>query len=332
MRQSPAAIASSSSASQISRSEGREATGRLVASGTPVNGGLLVNGGLSVNGGAANGGRAPLSSTGVSSRGVLLPVEGLYNVSSAAGRHNNAAAVEAAANAAAIGGGAAAVATARPTISSALTSQDAAVHRTASNHGLVSSALAIDRAASRHLEVGEGRVVGSVIAATTISSTGLGRQAPSQQRQALHSKPALAASSSPRRSVSPRDADAVDHPLLPVRQTLGHVVAIKPNGACSLSAVHLAVFGLVSMLLIVGFTSLLQKLQLPPSSSSSSLFAHLLPSSASSSLVILSLLSTLSPLNTAKSIPSGMSFSSSRRGRHHLARTAGVARVPVACF
>lgn len=166
-------------------------------------------------------------------------------------------------------------------------------------------------------------MIHETIAATAIiSSTDLGLLVPSQQRQALHSKPApaLAASSSSsrRRVFGFKDTDAVvDNTLLPVRQTLG-------QHASSLPLTQLAVLGLVSMLLIVGFTSLLQQsLQLPSSSSFPPFFAHLQLPSSSSSVVILSLLTTHSPLSTAKSIPRGLTFSSRGQGRQ--------GRMPVAC-
>lgn len=154
-------------------------------------------------------------------------------------------------------------------------------------------------------------VAGRLTAITTASSSGLGPFGSSQHRQSLHGKPALPASSFPHSCQGYVD-------LLPVRQTLGD--AARSSSLLS----QLAVFGLVSLLLIAGLTSLLQ-LQ-PP------LLAHL----PSSSLVILSLLSSTtwhrSVLDTAKSIPSGTS--SSRRHRQSLARTAsaGLACVSLPCF
>lgn len=162
----------------------------------------------------------------------------------------------------------------------------------------------------------ERRHISSSTAASTGSSSVPRLSSPDNHRQLLHGKATAttAASSSPRRLLGHRPEAAVNH-LLPVRQTLGHAAST------SSLLTRLAVFGLVSMLLIVGLTSLLQ-LQTP-------LPAHLLPSSPVSSLVLLSMFSQFIS-DSARSIPSGTASSLSRR-RHHLARAA-LAHVPVACF
>ncbi|KAJ4386159.1 hypothetical protein N0V93_009052 [Gnomoniopsis smithogilvyi] len=164
-----------------------------------------------------------------------------------------------------------------------------------------------------------GRSSGTTnVATTTTSSSGLVVLSHSLQRQALHGHDDVtAASSSPRRSLA-SIAEGNVTPLLPVRQW--------PGQPCipSETLTQLAVFGLVSMLLIMGLTSLLH-LQSP-------IFAHL-PSSSSSSLVFLSCLSTLSSkqdvLDNAKSIRRRQGRPGRRSG---LSAMAGLAGYPLACF
>lgn len=168
----------------------------------------------------------------------------------------------------------------------------------------------------------EGRTSGAIIATTTTTSTSrLGLPSHGHQRQALHSMivnndGTNTASRSSRRALAlTREGDAAL--LNPVRQWPGHATTTS-----SVLLTPLAVFGLVSMLLIVGLTSLLQ-LQIP-------IIAHL----PSSSLVLLLFLSTLSPrqdaLDSVRSIQCHQSHQARRR--LGLPAMAGLARLPVACF
>lgn len=173
------------------------------------------------------------------------------------------------------------------------------------------------------------RTNGTTTATTTAASTsGLGLQVLNRgdQRQALHGvtvnhNEVSAASSSPRHTLPATTTVESDvAPFLPVRQWLGQQCI--PS---SLLSTQLAVFGLVSMLLIMGLTaSLLHHLQSAP------IFAYLpsssYSSSAFSSWLFLSCLSILSPperdaLDTAKSIR-----------RPGLQDMAGLVRIPLASF
>ncbi|KAJ4411700.1 hypothetical protein N0V82_008936 [Gnomoniopsis sp. IMI 355080] len=157
---------------------------------------------------------------------------------------------------------------------------------------------------------------------TVTSNSGLGLLSHGPQRQALHgltvNDDVNAASSSPRRLLTnPEERDAAPF-LLPVRQWPGQQ-CIPSSGSLAL----LAVFGLVSMLLIMGLTSLLH-LQSP-------IFAHL---RSTSSLVFLSGLSTLSPtqqgiLDSAKSIQRRQGPPGRRPG---LSFMTAAARASLACF
>lgn len=180
-------------------------------------------------------------------------------------------------------------------------------------------------AALVRLEAQGCTVEASIANTTTTSNHGLGSPSHNTQRQALHGLTVVyddvnAASSSPRRplTTTPSAEHDVDTTLLPVRQWPGQQW-IPSSG----SLTQLAVFGLVSMLLIMGLTSLLQ-LQSP-------IFAHL--RSTSSLVFFLSGLSTLSPtkqgiLDSAKSIHRRQGRPGRRSG---LSCMTGTARAPLAC-
>lgn len=181
-------------------------------------------------------------------------------------------------------------------------------------------------AAQAHLEA-RLRTKGTTVAATTTtaSRSDLGLQVPNHgdQRQALHGvtvnhNDVSATSSFPRHNVPSTTTVKGDvAPFLPVRLPLGQ--RCSPSG---LPSTQLAVFGLVSMLLIMGLTtSLLHHLQSP--------LLACLPSysySTSASWVFLSCLSILSPserdaLDTAKNIR-----------RPALQAMTGLVRIPLASF
>lgn len=195
-----------------------------------------------------------------------------------------------------------------PSIGSTL----APIQAAAQGHGLGSPSGSV---ALLRLE-GEIRTNSTVVATNTTSSpSGLGLPSHNQQRPALHAMTANVASSSPRRLLA-FTAEGDVNPLLPVRQLSGHL----SNSYEMLT--QLAVFGLVSMLLIMGLTSLLQL--------HSPIIAEL-PSF--SSLVFLSLLSTLSPKRDAIDSVRSIQRRQVQPGRRWgLPSIANLARVPLACF
>lgn len=194
-----------------------------------------------------------------------------------------------------------------PSIGSTL----APIQAAAQGHGLGSPSGSV---ALLRLE-GEIRTNSTVVATNTTSSpSGLGIPSHNQQRPALHGMTANAARSSTRRLLA-HIAEGDVNPL-PVRQLSGHL----SNSSEMLT--QLAVFGLVSKLLIMGLTSLLQL--------HSPIIAEL-PSF--SSLVFLSLLSTLSPKRDALDSVRSIQRRQVQPGRRWgLPSIANLARVPLACF
>lgn len=151
--------------------------------------------------------------------------------------------------------------------------------------------------------------------ASTVGCRGL-----TVQRQLLHGKTANAAGrSSPHRPLAPSE-----RATSPVRQMLDH--------SPSTDVVRLVVFGLVSMLLIVvGFTPLLQLLRTSKAHICADLQRHI---PGASTVVILSLLSTLSPVITGSGVVGAVNKAgslSSATTRTSL-RRAGSARTLLACF